>query len=183
MTQREDRHAIRLMVRRGEIVKVYSDQGQQLVDVLGLDGEFFRGVYRAQFFGDISNPPAGSDGILLFMAGFPNQAVFIAGAAPTLSVNNLPIGTKLLHNAFGDAIALFEGDIQISTIAVHLSANLVELDLGGSGVMNLIGGRLQVNGDVKSSGKHVNFANLPTVDPHVAGDLWNSGGTVKISAG
>jgi hypothetical protein len=29
----------------------------------------------------------------------------------------------------------------------------------------------------------LNFAGLPTVDPHIIGGLWNSAGTMKISAG
>lgn len=44
-----------------------------------------------------------------------------------------------------------------------------------------VDGDLEVSGEVK--GKTINISNLPTVDPAIKGELWNSSGTVKISAG
>jgi hypothetical protein len=37
--------------------------------------------------------------------------------------------------------------------------------------------------EVSTSFLPLQGANLPTVDPHVVGELWNSAGTVKVSAG
>ena len=36
---------------------------------------------------------------------------------------------------------------------------------------------------IKVTGNQVDFTNLPTSDPTVAGRLWNDSGTVKISSG
>ena len=42
---------------------------------------------------------------------------------------------------------------------------------------------VRINGDFEVTGSAVTLGNLPTTDPHVAGRLWNNGGTVAISAG
>ena len=38
-------------------------------------------------------------------------------------------------------------------------------------------------GSLKIDGASVDFSNLPTSDPSVAGRLWSDSGTVKVSAG
>jgi hypothetical protein len=45
-----------------------------------------------------------------------------------------------------------------------------------------IGGTLQVTGNTTLSGT-ANVIIVPTVDPAVAGALWNDAGTLKVSAG
>ena len=42
---------------------------------------------------------------------------------------------------------------------------------------------LKVDGNLQVTGAQVDFTNLPTSNPSVAGRLWNDSGTVKISAG
>ena len=42
---------------------------------------------------------------------------------------------------------------------------------------------LKVDGNLSVTGAQIDFTNLPTSDPSVAGRLWNDNGTVKISAG
>ena len=44
-------------------------------------------------------------------------------------------------------------------------------------------GDVTVTGNLQVDGSQVDFTNLPTSDPTVAGRLWNDSGTVKISAG
>ena len=43
--------------------------------------------------------------------------------------------------------------------------------------------KLKVDGHLEVTGAQIDFTNLPTSDPAVAGRLWNDSGTVKISAG
>lgn len=42
---------------------------------------------------------------------------------------------------------------------------------------------IHVTGNMQVDGSQIDFTNLPTSDPSVAGRLWNDSGTVKISAG
>jgi hypothetical protein len=44
-------------------------------------------------------------------------------------------------------------------------------------------GGVSVTGNLAATGSQIDFTNLPTSDPTVAGRLWNDSGTVKISAG
>jgi hypothetical protein len=44
-------------------------------------------------------------------------------------------------------------------------------------------GTITASGNLKIDGTQVDFSNLPTSDPEVAGRLWNDNNTIKISAG
>ncbi len=46
-----------------------------------------------------------------------------------------------------------------------------------------VNGHITGSGNLKINGSQVDFTNLPTSDPSVAGRLWNDSGTLKISAG
>jgi len=46
-----------------------------------------------------------------------------------------------------------------------------------------LNGHITASGNLKVDGSQVDFTNLPTSDPSVAGRLWNSASYVKISAG
>ena len=46
-----------------------------------------------------------------------------------------------------------------------------------------VNGHISGSGNLKINGSQVDFTNLPTSDPSVAGRLWNDSGTLKISAG
>lgn len=45
----------------------------------------------------------------------------------------------------------------------------------------MVDGDLEVNGEIK--GSTINIQDLPTVDPFVDGELWNSSNTIKLSVG
>ena len=49
--------------------------------------------------------------------------------------------------------------------------------------INTIEGHISSSGNLKIDGSIVDFTNLPTSDPSVAGRLWNDSNTVKISSG
>jgi len=46
-----------------------------------------------------------------------------------------------------------------------------------------ITGDLSVGDDLTVGGTDISFPNLPTSDPEVEGQLWNSSGTLTVSAG
>lgn len=50
------------------------------------------------------------------------------------------------------------------------------LNIGGTIIGDLLTKKITLQGGL-------NVANLPAADPHVAGDLWNNGGTLTVSAG
>ena len=44
-------------------------------------------------------------------------------------------------------------------------------------------GNVAIANNLTASGTAINFANLPTSDPSVAGNLWSNSGVVTVSAG
>ena len=59
----------------------------------------------------------------------------------------------------------------------------VELYHDNSKKFETTSGGVSVTGNLVADGSQIDFTNLPTSDPSVAGRLWNDSGTVKISAG
>jgi len=97
-----------------------------------------------------------------------------------------------------------DGGISITDNTITSSASNADLELKASGTGDVIISALRINGTTINSsdsskvsiaeavdvngnlavtGAQVDFTNLPTSDPSVAGRLWNDSGTVKISAG
>ena len=62
---------------------------------------------------------------------------------------------------------------------VYIGSNNNALPTAELQVQGMISG----SGNLKIDGSQVDFTNLPTSNPNVAGRLWNDSGTVKISAG
>ena len=66
-----------------------------------------------------------------------------------------------------------------------LSANIVTAtlaDVNSTIYWQSYNGVAQVT-NIACKGGHALLPNLPVVDPHVVGALWNDGGTVKVSSG
>ena len=97
-----------------------------------------------------------------------------------------------------------DGGVSITDNTITSSASNADLELKASGTGDVIVGAVRVhgttissddstkitfaeavdvNGNLAVTGAQVDFTNLPTSDPTVAGRLWNDSGTVKISAG
>jgi len=97
-----------------------------------------------------------------------------------------------------------DGGVSITDNTITSSASNADLELKASGTGDVIVGAVRVhgttissddstkitfaeavdvNGNLAVTGAQVDFTNLPTSDPAVAGRLWNDSGTVKISAG
>jgi phage gp45-like len=167
---------IRLLnsVRRVEIVKVYDEGEQQLVDVQGLAGELLRGIARVQHFGESSNPPAGCDGIMISVGASANSGVVIGGDFPDARPKNLPVGCKAIYNQYGDIISLLQHEIRIKTVTTVVDANVVDVKTA----------TLVVEGRTPDENAAI-ILDLPTSDPAVPGRLWLDVATrnVKVSAG
>ena len=98
----------------------------------------------------------------------PTTAYTVSGTtltfdeAPTNGTNNIYV----IHRV---------GNNDSMTIQSGISATLADATI--SGTLTVSSGTLTVSG----SGSKVNFSNLPTSDPGVAGQLYRDSGTVKVS--
>ena len=71
---------------------------------------------------------------------------------------------------------------------IHFNEESLDLSTAQGETLNLsdnvsVNSTLTVSSHLTVNGAQVNFSNLPTSDPSVAGRLWNDSGTLKISAG
>jgi len=91
-------------------------------------------------------------------------------SATTLTFDEAPpIGTANVY------VIHRSGNNDSMTLQSGISATLSDATV--SGTLTVSGGTLTVSG----SGSKVNFSNLPTSDPGVAGQLYRDSGTVKVS--
>jgi len=88
---------------------------------------------------------------------------------------------RLWHQSSNNYIAAYTGDLYIKNETDD--GNIIfENDNGSGGLSNYI---VLDGGDVSTKIETIKvlMPNLPTSDPSVAGQLWNSSGDLKISAG
>lgn len=90
--------AVRSMVRRAAIDAVHDDGEQQLVDARGLARDKFERIHRAQDYGVSSNPPAGSEGLLLALGGRSDRVAMLGTYSAKDRRKNLPAGGVALHD-------------------------------------------------------------------------------------
>ena len=77
------------------------------------------------------------------------------------------------------AVATHDGEM-VNGLVINDGSSEDEIDVTiGSTTASLT----TVTGNLLVSGADINFANVPTSDPEVAGRVWNSSGDLKISAG
>jgi hypothetical protein len=76
--------------------------------------------------------------------------------------------TEYIDKALGNLFIVTTGDLAVQP---------------GTGKALKVDGTIEATSNLKIEGSQVDFTNLPTSDPGVAGRLWNDSNTVKISAG
>ena len=119
-----DVHIGRNMVRRIEVVSVDDSGEDQLLTVMGLEGEFFELTISAQDHGLSGVPPVGAVGLLTMINGRPDTAQLsgmrLPGARPTGQAG----GETKLYGQAGNFVHMKEnGDVHVKP--------------GGSGIVHL----------------------------------------------
>jgi hypothetical protein len=98
-----------------------------------------------------------------------------------------PITASLnVQSPTGDTIANLEDETQSQGLYVASDGSVSINATGGgpgTGALSLLGGGFAQLLYIRGDGFFLVPANLPTADPHVANQLWNSAGTLKVSAG
>lgn len=107
----------------------------------------------------------------LNVGGDTDPGIGCISAAGTISAPHFT-GTDLALTAG----ATFGGNISVVGSAALQGAVTTTLGVN-------VGQNLAVGGNMAVTGVIVNFANLPTADPHVAGQIWRSTNDLKISTG
>jgi len=109
------------------IIKVDDSGKQQVVDYNGVAGEQHTKVLRAQNYGFSSNPPAGSEGIVIAL-GTRDMPVVVGSEHPDQRKTGLKPGQSIVYDAFG-AEAMFDGKGGITikkakTLAIEMATSV-----------------------------------------------------------
>jgi len=121
----DDRHAVRTMLRRAQVVSSDDTGSRQLLTLTGLASEQLSKVLRIQQFGLTSNMPVGADGLLACLGGRSDRAVFVGGEDQKSRVKNLPIGGVALYDAFGQVLKFIEQNVELVCGTLTITATKV----------------------------------------------------------
>lgn len=116
---------VRNMVVRG-VIKLVDDKTKvQRIQASLLAGELKDGIERYQEYGISTNPPAGTEALVVFCGGSRNNGVVVATGDRTFRIKELQPGEVALYTDEGDVIRLGRNrKIQVNTL--HLEVNAEE---------------------------------------------------------
>jgi phage baseplate assembly protein V len=129
---REGRDGLLGSIRRASVVEIDDSGTQQFLKKgKGLKSEQFEQVYRPQPFGMTSNPPAGSEGLLLAMGGRSDRLLGLGFEHKDYRPKDTEIGGTIIYDANGSAVSLVKPNLRI----VHaqklvLAAPVIVLESG-----------------------------------------------------
>jgi phage gp45-like len=134
--------------------------GQQFVSGRAMKGDGFTRIHRVEPHGFMSNPPAGSKGVVL--SPHPDQSYVLGLEHPSHRPKDLPGGAVALYDASGNIIKMVMGD----GVRVSLTGGTFEVSRGGcllkvsSAGVDITGGYLKVNG-VRVDETHIHTGVVP----------------------
>lgn len=179
-------HRLQLVIGRGRIAVVDDEKSAQVLQVkLGAD-ETKDGIPRIAEYGFVSNPPIGSDAVVLFLAGERTNAVVVGTNNQTVRMTGLATGEVAIHDdkgrfvllgaagihvqgkddpvvveTTGDVTATAGGNITLTAaVKIKLAAPTVEIDATDVN----INANTNLTGAVTNDGHDIGFAH-----EHVAG--------------
>lgn len=161
---------------RGKVARVQAGGGVQKIQVEGLDGETVQDLEHAENFGFTSNPPAGSDCVVVPLGGKTSHGIIVTTTNGAYRITGLSDGETAVYNADGAKIVLKKGRvIEIDCDKLNIKApsgvNITSEKVECSAVLTAQG---QINGN---GGMAVQGGNGTTFTGNVdmVGDLNTTG--------
>ena len=148
---------------RGKIARVKAAGGVQKIQVEGLEGETVQDLEHAENFGFTSNPPAGSDCVVVPLGGKTSHGIIVTTTNGAYRITGLAEGETAVYNADGAKMVLKKGRI--------IEIDCETLNIKAPGGVNMVGdldttGKLTNNGkNVGSDHKHTGDSGGTTSDP------------------
>lgn len=114
---------VRNMVVRG-VIKLVDDKSKvQRIQASLLAGELKDGIERYQEYGISSNPPVGTEALVVFCGGSRNNGVIVATGDRMFRLKELKPGEVALYTDEGDVIMLGRNrKIQVNTLRLEVNA-------------------------------------------------------------
>lgn len=161
---------------RGKVARVQAGGGVQKIQVEGLDGETVQDLEHAENFGFTSNPPAGSDCVVVPLGGKTSHGIIVTTTNGAYRITGLSDGETAVYNADGAKMVLKKGRvIEIDCDKLNIKApsgvNITSEKVECSAVLTAQG---QINGN---GGMAVQGGNGTTFtgDVDMVGDLNTTG--------
>ena len=96
---------------RGKVARVQAGGGVQKIQVEGLDGETVQDLEHAENFGFTSNPPAGSDCVVVPLGGKTSHGIIVTTTNGAYRITGLSDGETAVYNADGAKMVLKKGRV------------------------------------------------------------------------
>lgn len=134
---------------RGKVARVQAGGGVQKIQVEGLDGETVQDLEHAENFGFTSNPPAGSDCVVVPLGGKTSHGIIVTTTNGAYRITGLSDGETAVYNADGAKMVLKKGRvIEIDCDKLNIKApsgvNITSEKVECSAVLTVQG---QINGN------------------------------------
>lgn len=167
---------------RGKVARVQTGGGVQKIQVEGLDGETVQDLEHAENFGFTSNPPAGSDCVVVPLGGKTSHGIIVTTTNGAYRITGLSDGETAVYNADGAKMVLKKGrviEIDCDKLnikapnGVNITSEKVECSavLTAQGQINGNGGMAVQGGNGTTFTGNVNMVG----DLHTTGELTNNG--------
>ena len=96
---------------RGKVARVQAGGSVQKIQVEGLDGETVQDLEHAENFGFTSNPPAGSDCVVVPLGGKTSHGIIVTTTNGAYRITGLSDGETAVYNADGAKMVLKKGRV------------------------------------------------------------------------
>lgn len=167
---------------RGKVARVQAGGSVQKIQVEGLDGETVQDLEHAENFGFTSNPPAGSDCVVVPLGGKTSHGIIVTTTNGAYRITGLAEGETAVYNADGAKMVLKKGrviEIDCDKLnikapnGVNITSEKVECSavLTAQGQINGNGGMAVQGGNGTTFTGNVNMVG----DLHTTGELTNNG--------
>ncbi len=104
---------------RGKIARVKAAGGVQQIQVEGLEGETVQDLEHAENFGFTSNPPAGSDCVVVPLGGKTSHGIIVTTTNGAYRITGLAEGETAVYNADGAKMVLKKDSVFHVQITLH----------------------------------------------------------------
>lgn len=179
---------------RGKLTRNNSAQPIQLAQVAGLADELLQNVELMQHYGITSNPPAGSECVVLPLGGRTGHGIVIATEHGTYRLKNLKPGEVALYSDEGDSIILKRGRImEVTTQTLNVNAatvvniNSQTVNINAQNAVNVASPQAAItaSGSVTITSPAVSMSGNLSVGGTIvaAGNISSSGGNLLDSSG
>ncbi len=137
---------------RGKITLVVSAEPVQRVQLSGLADETLQDLEQLQEFGFTSNPPAGTEAVVIPLGGNTSHGVIVATQHGSFRVKNLKPGETAIYSNEGAKIVIKKGRIIEADCDVY-KVNCRQYEVNAAGGANFNTPMLEASAQVTAQGQ------------------------------